>query len=582
MAATSSFGARAKQAISTARGRALLVAVAYLALALHGLGDAHIVGDDEAREVAIVRDVVAGNLLWPTFNGTDIPDKPTLFHWLAAGPVALFGFSETSVRLVAALAAAATVGWTLLLGTRFLSPLAGTIAALILASTPTFLDHARVARPDTLLVLCVTVALGAGFGWWRDGHRRDATLVFVATGLGVLAKGPVAPALVAVALGGFLLWQRNLRRLVGLVTPEGLLAFVALAGGWYALATLGWGDAFVEQHLVGRYLRNLAGGLATGESYSPKSLWHHLTFYPLHLPAVAMPWTPFLVAACWRLWRHGGIADPRARFLLCWALAPVVVFTPAEWKLRYYLLPSLPAVALLVAPTIAALLEPWPLRHVRVTRASGVAGVVAVLALLGGAWVVLAYPDWLSPADQEIVATVLPMIPGEGNGLAVVAGLAAGVLGVAVACQAWGALAAATFVVTLGWMTIGMPLLEQATTARDSLRSFAEAVATRFPDRPLAFYARPVRSIVAYVGRPIPALKRRATRIEPGTGVIALEPAHAALAASGYVGPVLATGAGRVGNLERATLVVAEGKTPPAATPPVGRPEAMRYGPNDE
>jgi len=581
MPATSSFGARARQAVSTPPGRALLVALAYLALALHGLDDAHIVGDDEAREVAIVRDVVAGNLWWPTFNGTDIPDKPTLFHWLSAGPVALFGFSETSVRLVSALAAAATVGWTLLLGTRFLSPLAGTIAALILASTPTFLDHARVARPDTLLVLCVTVALGAALAWWRDGHRRDATLVFVATGLGVLAKGPVAPALVVVALAGFLLWQRNLRRLLGLVTPEGLLAFVVLAGGWYALAALGWGDAFVEQHLVGRYLRNLTGGLATGESYSPKSLWHHLTFYPFHLPAVAMPWTPFLAAAGWRLWRHGGLADPRARFLLCWTLAPVVVFTPAEWKLRYYLLPSLPAVALLVSPTIAMLLEPGPLRHLRVTRASVASGVGAVLAVLGGAWIVLAYPDWLSPADQEIVATVLPMLPGEGSGLAVVAGLAAGVLGVAVACQAWGALAAATFAVTLAWMTIGMPLLEQATTARDSLRAFSEAVAARFPDRPLAFYARPVRSIVAYVGRPIPALKRRATRIEPGTGVIALEPAHAALAASGYVGAVLATGTGRVGNLARATLVLAEGTTP-AATAPVGGPETMRYGPADE
>jgi 4-amino-4-deoxy-L-arabinose transferase-like glycosyltransferase len=563
----------------------VLVAIAYLALALHGLGDAHIVGDDEAREVAIVRDVVAGNLLWPTFNGTDIPDKPTLYHWLAALPVAVFGFSETSVRLVAALAAAATVGFTLLLGTRLLSPLAGTLAALVLASTPTFLDHARVARPDTLLVLCVSVALGAAFLWWRDGHRRDATLALVATGVGVLAKGPVAPALVAVAVGGFLLWQRDLRPLPRLLTPLGVLAFVVLASGWYVLAWYGWGDRFVEQHLVGRYVRNLAGGLARGEAYSPKSWWHHLTFYPLHLPAVALPWTPFVVVACWRLWRYGRFADPRARFLVCWALAPVVVFTPAEWKLRYYLLPSLPALALLVAPTLAALLEPWPLRRLRLTPASAVAGTVVLLAVLAAAWVALSYPDRLSPADQEVLAVVESIVPGEGSGLAVVAGLAAGVLGVVVACQAWGALAAATFAVTLAWMTIGMPLLEQATTQRDSLRAFAEAVAARFPDQPLAFYARPVRAVIAYVGRPIPALERRATRIVPGTGIIALEPAHAALAAAGYVGPPLATGAGRVGNLERATLVLAEGREPPATRPetppPVGRPEAMRYGPDD-
>lgn len=580
MPATSSFAVRARQALATSPGRAVLVGLAYLALALHGLGDAHIVGDDEAREVAVVRDVVAGNVLWPTFNGTDIPDKPTLFHWLAAFPVALFGFSETSVRLVSAMAAAATVGWTLVFGTRILSPLAGVVAALVLASTPTLLDHARVARPDTLLVLCVTIALSAGFLWWRDGRRSDATLVWIATGVGVLAKGPVAPALVAVGLGAFLLWQRNLRRLLGLPTLLGVLGFLVLAGGWYLLAWYGWGDAFVTQHLVGRYLRNLAGGLAAGQAYSPKSPWHHITFYPFHLPAVAMPWTPFLVAACWRLWRGGGIRDPRARFLVCWILAPVIVFTPAEWKLRYYLLPSLPAMALLIAPMLAALLEPWPLRRLRITRTSSAAGVVALLAVLGAGWLVLAYPDLLSTADREVLAAVRPVVPGGGSGLAVLTGLAAGALGVAVACQAWGALAAATFVVTLGWMTIGMPLVEQSTSTRDSFRSFADDVVARFPDdQPLAFYAQPVRSIIAYVGRPIPALRRRVTRIEPGTGIIALEPAHAALVASGYAGPPLAAGTGRVGNLERATLILAEGKTAPA---PVGRPEPMQYGPGDE
>src|SRR5262249_60611338 len=89
-----------------------LLAGAVLLRALHDLGDAAIVHNDEAREVGIIQDVVVGHWLWPRFNDELLPDKPTLFHWLAAIPCALFGFSETAVRLPSALAAAGTIWGT--------------------------------------------------------------------------------------------------------------------------------------------------------------------------------------------------------------------------------------------------------------------------------------------------------------------------------------------------------------------------------------------------------------------------------------------------------------------------------------
>jgi len=120
--------------------------------------------------------------------------------------------------------------------------------------------------------------------WWTAGSRRHATAALALLGLGAMAKGPVAPALFAAAFGLFLLWQRDLRRGLQLCTPAGITAFVVLGLGWYALAWAGWGHTFVEQHLIGRYVRNLAGGLATGHAYSPKPWYFHLFFYPQHLP----------------------------------------------------------------------------------------------------------------------------------------------------------------------------------------------------------------------------------------------------------------------------------------------------------
>src|SRR6185503_17833578 len=108
------------------------------------------------------------------------------------------------------------------------------------------------------------------------------------------------------------------------------------------------------------YLRNLAGGLVTGGDYSRNPLLYHLLFHPLHLPLVVLPWTPLVVLALWRGRQRRGYGDPRLRFLLCWALAPVIAFTPAEWKLRHYLLPAIPPLALIAAPTLLALLREAP------------------------------------------------------------------------------------------------------------------------------------------------------------------------------------------------------------------------------
>src|SRR5262249_35622772 len=102
----------------------------------------------------------------------------------------------------------------------------------------------------------------------------------------------------------------------------GVAAFVVLGLGWYALAWAGWGEEFVHQHLMGRYVRNLVGGLATGHAYSPKPWYFHLFFYPQHLPGLVWPWTPFIAVALWQIWRA-----PRPR-LPVWGRGPPPLFSP--------------------------------------------------------------------------------------------------------------------------------------------------------------------------------------------------------------------------------------------------------------
>lgn len=558
---TSSFGAELRRWAVSPGARGPLLGLAYLLLALHGLGDAPIVGDDEAREVGIVQDIVRGHVLWPRFNDETLPDKPTGYHWLAAIAVAIAGFSELAVRLPSALAGAALVWWTVWFGSRLVGPASGTVAGVLLATMVALFTRVRVARPDVLLTLCLALALGAFYLWWRDGDRRQGTWALVWAGAATLAKGPVGPVIFVIAVGAFLLWQRALPRLWRLVTPEGALAFVVLGLGWYALALLGWGQLFVDEHLVGRYVRNLAGGLHEGAAYSTNPLWYHASFYLLHLPMVVMPWTPFLGAALWRLWRQGGFRDPRARFLVCWALAPVIAFTPAEWKLRYYLLPALPALALLMAPTVEALLTA-PRDALRPSRASTIAAIATAALLLAGAIVALGRPEWLARSDRVTVEAFLGAIGGRGVAAAVL-GVTVGIVAGAIGFRAWSVLAAGVAVVGTAWLLVAVPRMEADTATRASLKAFAIEAAARFRDAPLAFYGKTVRQIVVYAERPIPALHREPGKITPGMGVIAFEPAHRALSEAGLVGPVLTAGSGRIGNVSHGTLTVSEGRKPP-------------------
>jgi 4-amino-4-deoxy-L-arabinose transferase-like glycosyltransferase len=563
---TSSFAADLRRWLVSPGARGPLLALAYLLLALHGLGDAPVVGDDEAREVGIVQDIVRGHVLWPRFNDETLPDKPTGYHWLAAIPTALAGFSETAVRLPSALAGAGLVWWTVAFGARLVGPKAGTVAGVLLATMVSLFTRVRVARPDVLLALCLALALGAFFLWWRDGDRRQATRALVWVGAATLAKGPVGPVIFAIAIGTFLLWQRALPRLWRLLTPTGVLGFVVLGLGWYALALLGWGDLFVQEHLIGRYVRNFAGGLHEGREYSTNPIWYHASFYVVHLPMVVMPWTPFLAVALWRLWHQGGFRDPRARFLVCWALAPVITFTPAEWKLRYYLLPALPALALLMAPTVESLLTA-PKDALRPSRASLVAAGVTAVLLVAGAFVALARPDLLARSDRLTVEAFVGALGGRAVAAALL-GVTVGVVAGAIAVRAWSVIAAGVAVIGAAWLLVAVPRMEADTATRASFKPFAQEAAARFRGRPLVFYGKTVRQIVVYAERPVPALEREPGKITPGMGVIAFEPAHRALSEAGIVGPILAAGSGRIGNVRHGTLTLSEGRVPPADPPP--------------
>jgi 4-amino-4-deoxy-L-arabinose transferase-like glycosyltransferase len=175
----------------------------------------------------------------------------------------------------------------------------------------------------------------------------------IVTACNVLTKGLIGIAFPVLIIGGYLLLTGNLRHLFRMKLISTTAIFLAVAAPWHVLATLrnpAQGEAkgffwfyFINEQIY-RYLN-----LRVPRDYDKVPL---LIFWGLLLVWL-FPWTFYLLSSLRQVplrpsqWRERLGKEPRAALLLAvWALA-VLVFFSFSTRQEYYVLPSLPALALL-------------------------------------------------------------------------------------------------------------------------------------------------------------------------------------------------------------------------------------------
>src|SRR5262249_12023502 len=124
--------------------------------------------------------------------------KPPLYYWLVAILGRLQGGVDAlTARLPAALAGLTGVLFLYFLGCRRNRPVAGFLAAAMLATCLHFTWLARVGRIDMPLTLSVSLSLG-GLYLGRCRRQEDSRawpwflLGYLAVAFGILLKGPIA------------------------------------------------------------------------------------------------------------------------------------------------------------------------------------------------------------------------------------------------------------------------------------------------------------------------------------------------------------------------------------------------------
>lgn len=312
-----------------------------------GLAHFGLIGADEPRYAEVAREMLARrNWITPTLGGIPWLEKPVLYYWQAMLAYAIFGVSDWAARLPSAVDAALMVGAVYLFLRRFRAGLE-LDGALMVASTAGVIGFARAASMDMPLAAMFTISLLAWLAWQGTGNRRWLAVFYIFLALAALAKGPVAPFLAAVIILLFA-WSRGEWRLLWrTLWIPGLILFCVVALPWYVAVEIRNPDffrIFILQHNLERFGTNL---------------YHHEEPFWYYVPVILLgliPWTIFAAVAVlddareWWQKKRTWVASEGSRtvFFVIWLLVPVVFFSISQSKLPGYILPALPAGALLV------------------------------------------------------------------------------------------------------------------------------------------------------------------------------------------------------------------------------------------
>lgn len=314
---------------------------------------------DEAHYAETSKEMLErGDWLAPMYNGQPFFDKPIFFHWMQGTAMALGGATPGPARFAGALAGALLVAATWWLGRRMVSAEVGTLAALLLAVNPGLFGLARYAILDAPFTLALFSGVGLLVVAALQQRARLEWLGYLAIAAAVCIKGPVALALCGVSLLIACVSSVEARRLLlSLHWIRGVLGIVAVALPWFLYMWWRFDDAFVQGYVLNENIT-----LFSAPPYANQPGWW---FYLQILVVGFLPWTGVILERAWVQGRSALAGGKRPDLfdvmLWSWVAGVLIFFSASQFKLDHYILPTAPALCLILARALTeSTEEPTP------------------------------------------------------------------------------------------------------------------------------------------------------------------------------------------------------------------------------
>ncbi|HEY5263499.1 MAG TPA: glycosyltransferase family 39 protein, partial [Steroidobacteraceae bacterium] len=325
-----------------------IAAVSFTALWFVLLAGRPLYDPDEGRYAEIPREMLAGgDWVIPRLNGLVYLEKPPLQYWITALAYRSFGQSEASARLCTGLAGYLSLLIVFLLGLRLWGIDAGIKALLLTGASSLFVLLGHQLTLDMTLSFCLLACLACFLMAQsaRDTSRHWRLWMvgcWAAMAFGVLAKGLIGVLIPAASLCGYLIWQRDWLLLRRLNMRWGAPVFAAIAVPWFVLAARA-NPQFLKFFFVREHFQRFL----TPIEHRTQPWW----FFAPVLAVGILPWLPqalrcLVSTLCDRAPR--GQFDA-TRLLWVWSVFVLVFFSFSDSKLIPYILPAVPALALLCA-----------------------------------------------------------------------------------------------------------------------------------------------------------------------------------------------------------------------------------------
>lgn len=325
----------------------LVLTLVALALFSPGISSLPLTDRDEALYVQASHQMLeTGNWVDIRFQEEPRYKKPAGIYWIQTAAAEISGYGKDAplwvYRVPSLLGAVLMVLFTYGIGATLGTARAGLFAGLLATSTMLLGFEAHIAKTDAMLCATVLAAEFALARVYADPTRTRSlprnALFWTAMGIGILIKGPITPLIAGLTLVVVLAKERSATLWRALSPLKGIVWMLVLVLPW--LVAIGWisGGAFFSQ-AVGH---DMLGKVASGqESHGAPPGMHLLvalgTFWPLSVLA------PLAIIQAWKTRR-----EPAIFFLIAWVLPGWLVFEAVATKLPNYVLPFMPAFAVLI------------------------------------------------------------------------------------------------------------------------------------------------------------------------------------------------------------------------------------------
>lgn len=286
----------------------------------------------------------SGDWVIPTLNGQLRINKTPLCYWLVASLAKITGkVDEFTARFPNAIFAFLSAAAILYFVNQWLSFRIAVVSTGVWVTSLSYIRYSHSARPEMALTFFVMLCLLSFYSAFTTKSRKRQViymLVFwISFSLANLAKGPAPLAYVLIPIFFYVAISRQWKVLIRLLPVAGPIIFLVIVLPWpLAIANrVNWDITIWKREFFDR----LYGDYEPGH--------FPIYYYLVMMFKYITPWVAFLpMALSAHFFRVWGKAQPLMRFLWLWFVADMVFLTVDVCKRQHYILPLMPAMAILI------------------------------------------------------------------------------------------------------------------------------------------------------------------------------------------------------------------------------------------